>query len=140
MPDEASSRVVIDKLGHWVEEGRRLRDALIAERKALLQRLTELDHAMAMLPKPVRGEEVQVPMDQGIFQGVPEMVRNQLRASGPRGMTAEEIIAALEQVAPGLDTRNIHSALYRGVKRGEFIKTGRRGTSRYKPTAQGGNG
>src|SRR6266852_3804932 len=133
MTDHASHKTVAatGRMAPWIEEGRRLRDAIIAERLKLLQRLTELDAEMAMLPKQVRGEVV-LPLDASIFQGVPEMVRNQLKVAGPRGMTAKEILAALEEMGGGCDESNVHSALSRGVKRGEFTRNGRRGSATYR--------
>ena len=115
----------------WLKEAEKVRDAILAEREELLHRLTELDAQMMMLPKQVRAS-ITVPLESGITYSLPGLVRNQVKAAGKAGITAQALVEIIDEMLNGASHPGIHAALSRGVRNGTFTRAGKRGSAVYR--------
>lgn len=99
----------------WLDEGAALRASLIEERGKLVDRIAQIDAALA----PLGGAVGDPPLAQQVAA---------VLASSRAPMTAREIRAAL----PSAARLAIGTALYNGVKRGTIRATGPKGSQRYR--------
>jgi hypothetical protein len=145
--DEARHPVLAE-VDAWLRQGADLRAKLTEEQKQLVERLKEIEAALAAIPRaaepvstpptlseqPARTAQISTePEPLGASLGherVADLVRRILE-SKPGGLTATNIIEAARQVNPDLLVPTIHSALHRFKAAGIVRVEGPRGVRMY---------
>ena len=128
--------VAIDK---WREEGKALREKLVAERDVLAERVDEINKRLAMIPAE-KPEKVRIALplapaqtSDGIDPGdsVSEIVRKLLRAS-EKPLTAAELIDNVHVVLPEARRETVHSVLNQWKRKKLLQAHGRKGKLRFE--------
>lgn len=125
---------LISAIDKWQEEGRSLRERLLAERADLTKRLNEVEKRLAMLPMVK-----QAPVDIGNHPPVrvlprdslADVVRKILRAASGRPLAAGEVVDMVLTERPRTEKTHVHSALFRLKEREEIEAIGAPGSQKY---------
>ncbi len=118
-------------LDSWMEYGSELRKKLLIERARLFEQLRKIDSALRSMPGPNIAEPALPAINGAAEMSVPDLVYSVLRAQ-EHALTVQELIETLNRLRPDIDERNVHSALYRGVRNGLLVRQGKRGSSLYR--------
>lgn len=128
--------VAIDK---WREEGKALREKLVAERDALAERVAEINERLAMIPAERQGKgRVEVPLSPARTSeeidpsdSVSEIVRKLLKAA-EKPRTAAELIDDVHVVLPEARRETVHSVLNQWKRKKLLQAHGRKGKLRFE--------
>lgn len=134
---------VKDQIAEWRRTGETLRAQLETRRQELCAELADVEGALAELPQSGASQPVNSHRPNGAHSAapttpatrltgsVPEMVLAVLRAASAP-LDAAQVIDALHQGGTAVEGTEVHSGLYRLIKRGRIVATGNRGSRLYR--------
>jgi hypothetical protein len=135
---------LISEIDRWQDEGRALRERLVAERETLAKRLNELDKRLAMIPTEIpmgKKPETHHNPEQGVApptskhiyarDNLTEVVRKLIQ-SAVQPLPAGEVVSLVLAVRPKAKKTHIHGSLFQLKKRKELMAIGEPGSLRYQ--------
>lgn len=134
MVDVSTKNQVLVELEEWRRRGNELRARLLEDRRILVERLKEIETALAQIPREPSGQPIMVSFplaEEARNLSAPDIVRAVLaQHGGPLG--AAEIIETAQKIRPGIDPVLVHSAIHRLVRGRRLMPIGKRGKRRYR--------
>jgi hypothetical protein len=132
MSEDSREHSALDQAESLIRESERIRQKLTEERRALIDRVRHIDRIIAALPRPM-GAASEGARKEGIGGdeiSVASLVLSVVEAN-KEGLTAEEVIKAVQDSRPRTERKPVRAALYQLAEAKKIRRRGERGSYRY---------